>query len=173
MFSFDPNKEYPKQTHSHSIIRFQDCDPLKHLNNAKYFDYFFNAREDQVPKLYGLRPLDIFTDYQAGWVVYQHQIAYIRSALVGEWVTIVSRLIYFDQHTSLIEYVMSDEADRQLKTVLWSTLKYVDINTGRKIAHHEKIEQYLHAILHPEVDLKATDFNQRIKHLAHEYKVKA
>jgi acyl-CoA thioester hydrolase len=173
MFDLDPNKEYPKQTHSQSIIRFQDCDPLKHLNNAKYFDYFFNAREDQVPKLYGLRPLDVFMDYQAGWVVYQHQIAYIRSAMVGEWVTIVSRIIYYDEYTSLVEYVMSDEADRQLKTVLWSTLKYVDVNTGKKIAHHDKISQYLHAVLYPNVDLGNTDFAQRIKQLAKEYKNRA
>ncbi len=173
MFLFDPNKEYPKQTKSQSIIRFQDCDPLKHLNNAKYFDYFFNAREDQVPKLYGLRPLDVFSDYQAVWVVYQHQIAYIRSALVGEWVTIVSRVIHFDQDTCLVEYVMSDETDRQIKTILWSTLKYVDINTGKKMPHHDIISQYLHAIIYSHVDLATVDFNQRIKHLAHEYKLRA
>ena len=51
MFNFDPNKAYQKTTKSSSLIRFQDCDPLRHLNNAKYFDYYFNAREDQVPKL--------------------------------------------------------------------------------------------------------------------------
>ena len=39
MFRLDPNKQYPKKLYSKSVIRFQDCDPLKHLNNAKYFDY--------------------------------------------------------------------------------------------------------------------------------------
>jgi len=55
----DPNKSYPKETETASVIRFQDCDPLGHLNNAKYFDYFFNAREDQVSKIYGYNPGEI------------------------------------------------------------------------------------------------------------------
>jgi len=48
MALIDLSKTYPKLTESRAIIRFQDCDPLRHLNNAKYFDYFYNAREDQV-----------------------------------------------------------------------------------------------------------------------------
>ncbi len=77
MFHIDPNKAYPKETTSKVIIRFQDCDPLQHLNNAKYFDYFFNARDDQVAKLYGVRLSDIFKAYQQVWVVYTQQISYI------------------------------------------------------------------------------------------------
>ena len=26
-------------------IRFQDCDPFNHLNNAAYLNYFVNARD--------------------------------------------------------------------------------------------------------------------------------
>jgi acyl-CoA thioester hydrolase len=65
MFNYDPQKQYPKETESRVVIRFQDCDPLRHLNNAKYFDYFFNAREDQVPKLYGLEIIDLIRVYKA------------------------------------------------------------------------------------------------------------
>jgi YbgC/YbaW family acyl-CoA thioester hydrolase len=173
MFNLNPNKEYPRQTRSRSIIRFQDCDPLRHLNNAKYFDYFFNARDDQVPQLYGLSPMDLFTDYQAGWVVYQHQIAYIRPALVSEWVIIRSRIIFYNTDTTVVEYVMSDAVEQQLKTVLWTTLKYVDVNTGRKIPHHEPVMQYLRAVHYPGADFANTDFAGRIKALAHFYKQQA
>ncbi|WP_369804213.1 hypothetical protein [Siphonobacter sp. SORGH_AS_0500] len=41
MFQLDPDRNYPKKTESHSLIRFQDCDPMQHLNNAKYLDYYF------------------------------------------------------------------------------------------------------------------------------------
>src|SRR5690606_17133366 len=77
MFVLDKNKTYQKETESKVVIRFQDCDPLRHLNNAKYFDYFFNAREDQVPRLYGLQAMDFHSIYNATWVVYNHQISYI------------------------------------------------------------------------------------------------
>ena len=35
-------------------IRFQDCDPFNHLNNAKYIDYFLNVREDQILENYNI-----------------------------------------------------------------------------------------------------------------------
>ncbi|MFD0878196.1 hypothetical protein ACFQ1A_28770, partial [Massilia pinisoli] len=41
MFEKINEKELPKVTESKAIIRFQDCDPLQHLNNSKYFDYYF------------------------------------------------------------------------------------------------------------------------------------
>ncbi len=31
---------------SKTKIRFQDCDPFNHLNNAAYINYLINARED-------------------------------------------------------------------------------------------------------------------------------
>ena len=65
MLSIDLNRDYVKQTTSKSRIRFQDCDPLQHLNNAKYFDYYFNARDDQVPKLYNVEMADIFRSFNA------------------------------------------------------------------------------------------------------------
>lgn len=34
-------------------VRFSDCDPIGHLNNVKYLDYMFNAREDHVETFYG------------------------------------------------------------------------------------------------------------------------
>ncbi|WP_448519717.1 acyl-CoA thioesterase [Rhodoflexus sp.] len=168
----DPTKVYPKETVSRSIIRFQDCDPLQHLNNAKYFDYFFNAREDQVPKLYGLKPLDIFQQFQAAWVVYNHQIAYVRSARVGEWVTIYSRLIAYGEDTAVIEYVMACEDDVTFKALLWTTLKYISIKTGKKHPHHPEVMDYLQAILYQDFDFNQTSFEQRIKQISTTYKAR-
>ncbi|MEM9981458.1 MAG: acyl-CoA thioesterase, partial [Bacteroidota bacterium] len=44
MFQINLDRVYPALLASKAIVRFQDCDPLRHLNNAKYFDYYFNAR---------------------------------------------------------------------------------------------------------------------------------
>jgi acyl-CoA thioester hydrolase len=104
MFKRDPNRSYPTETESRTIIRFQDCDPLQHLNNAKYFDYYFNAREDQVAKLYDFSPGQLFSELKTSWVVYQHQIAYVRPAKVSDWIRIMSRLIYVNEDTTVTEY---------------------------------------------------------------------
>ncbi len=165
MFEFDKDKVYAKETESRVVIRFQDCDPLRHLNNAKYFDYFYNAREDQVPKLYGLEVMDFYKAYKAAWVVYQHQIAYIRPAKVGEWVRIKSRLIWFNENTIVLEYYMTNDAEDELKTVLWSTMRYVDVQSGKSTPHEGKVLDFLKASLLPGVDFQNIDLNQRIRHI--------
>lgn len=165
MFEFDKEKVYAKETESRVVIRFQDCDPLRHLNNAKYFDYFYNAREDQVPKLYGLEVMDFYKTYKAAWVVYQHQIAYVRPAMMGEWVRIMSRLLWFDESTMVLEYTMTNDAEDELKTVLWSTMKYVDVKTGKRTQHEGKVLDFLNASRYPGIEFMNLDINQRIKQL--------
>ena len=133
MFEYNPDKHYPTETESRVVIRFQDCDPLRHLNNAKYFDYFFNAREDQVPKLYGLEIIDLIKTYKAAWVVYNHNISYVKPAMIGEWVRIMSRILWHNHNTIVVEYYMTDDSKTQVKTVLWSTMRYVTLAEGKSM----------------------------------------
>jgi acyl-CoA thioester hydrolase len=165
MFKRDPHKSYPTETESRVLIRFQDCDPLRHLNNAKYFDYYFNAREDQVAKLYGFDPGQLFSEFQASWVVYQHQIAYVRPALVSEWVRIMSRSIFSAEDTIVTEYYMTDDAKTQLKSVLWVTSKYISVATGKRIPHPPAVMDLLDAIRLPNVDFPTLVFNDRIREI--------
>jgi acyl-CoA thioester hydrolase len=158
---------YPKVTESRAIIRFQDCDPLQHLNNSKYFDYYFNAREDEVAKLYEFKFSEIFKNYKTSWVVYQQQIAYIRPALASEWVRIFSRLIYFDNDTTITEFYMTNDDKSELKGLLWVTSKYISVETGKRTPHQKHVNEYLSAIYEPNFDINETNFNQRIKEIKH------
>ena len=162
MFVVDPHKEYAKETESRVVVRFQDCDPLRHLNNAKYLDYFFNAREDQVPKLYGLEIMDFIKSFDAVWVVYNHHMAYLKPANLGEWVRILTRVVFFDQNTVVIEYCMTDDFKTSLKSLLWTTFKYVGMNTSRTINHSDEVLNYLNAVLYPGVDYHPNKFSDRV-----------
>ncbi|MBB6461557.1 acyl-CoA thioesterase [Flammeovirga kamogawensis] len=162
-FYHDKQKSYPQETESRVIIRFQDCDPFRHLNNAKYFDYFFNAREDRVPQLYGYNIADIFKEYGTGWVIYNHQISYLRPAAVGEWVRIKSSIIHVDANTIVVEYYMLDDAKKELKTVLWSTMKYINPKNGKSTDHQPEVFDYLDTIKNKEVNFAETSFDDRIK----------
>jgi acyl-CoA thioester hydrolase len=144
-------------------VRFQDCDPLGHLNNARYFDYFLNARGDQVQALYGFDTLDIFQKYGTSWVIYNHNISFIRAAAIGEKIQIHSRLIDFDKHTIIIEFFMTDDTGTILKNLLWSTMKYIDAKQGRMTEHQPEITQHLQAIVLP-IDTQQ-GIQQRIKNL--------
>jgi acyl-CoA thioester hydrolase len=164
MFDFDPEKHYAKETESRVVIRFQDCDPLRHLNNAKYFDYFFNAREDQVPKLYGLEIIDLIRVYKAAWVVYNHNISYVKPAMVGEWVRIMSRLLWYNDNTIVVEYYLTDDSKTQLKTVLWSTMRYVTLEEGKSQNHTGAVVDFLKATA-LNLDPSSLNIRDRVKQL--------
>ncbi len=170
MFIIDPHKEYPKETESRVVIRFQDCDPLRHLNNAKYFDYFFNAREDQVPKLYGVEILDFIKSFEAVWVVYNHHIAYLKPANLGEWVRIMTRVVFFNENTIVVEYCMTDEYKTHLKALLWTTLKYVGMDTSRTVSHPEPVLNYLNAVKYPGVDYHPHNFDNRVNDVKNHFR---
>ncbi|GGZ25782.1 thioesterase [Echinicola pacifica] len=164
MFEYNPEKHYSKETESRSLIRFQDCDPLRHLNNAKYFDYYFNAREDQVPKLYGVEMFEMIKKYQAAWVVYNHNISYVKPAMVGEWVRIRSRILWYNDNTLMVEYYMLDDSLEELKNVMWTTLKYVGLNDGKLREHKGEILDFLKATS-VNVDVTGQSIVERIKQL--------
>jgi thioesterase III len=146
------------------VIRFQDCDPLQHLNNAKYFDYFFNSREDQVPKLYGVEMIDFIRKYKAAWVIYNHNISYVRPAKVGEWVRIMSRVLWHNHNTVLLEYYMTDDSKTELKTLLWTTMRYVTLEEGKSIDHQGAVADFLKATS-LNIDIKNTAIGERVKAL--------
>lgn len=162
MFNFDPTIKYQKTTKSRSVIRFQDCDPLRHLNNAKYFDYYFNAREDQVPKLYGIQNSEIYRAFDAVWVVYNHQISYLNPAGMGEWVKLYSRVIWHDAKSVLVEYFMVDDEETRLKSILWTKLVFVN-QLGKSRNHPEQLIEFLNAVSFNEyADQSELNFDQRL-----------
>jgi acyl-CoA thioesterase FadM len=163
MFKLDPKINYPRKLESKAVIRFQDCDPLKHLNNAKYFDYFFNAREDQVAEIYKFDPNDYFEHNHTSWVVYNHQIAYLNSAKVSEWINILSAVVFYNENTKITEFVMTDESKKTLKCVLWTTSKYINTENGHTTNHEPEIMNYLQRIALQNIDMQEISFAKRLK----------
>ncbi len=169
MFYFDEEKKYPKKTESRVKVRFQDCDPLQHLNNAKYFDYYFNARDDQVPKLYNVEMADIFKAYKAAWVVYNHQISYLKPAMIGEWVRIFSGLVWYNNDTIVVEYYMGDDQNTHLKNIMWSTLKFINVKNGKRLDHTNEILKFLKATCYDSIDFPTMSFQDRIKQVKEKF----
>ena len=150
---------------SKMIIRFQDCDPLNHLNNAKYFDYYFNAREDHVFQAYKLTSADFFKKFKAGWVAYNHNISYLRPALVGENVVIHSSIIFHNENTMVVELYMTDLENKILKNHLWTTMKYIDVKTGLSMSHHPEVMDLLGKVTLEDVNFDQIDKNERMKQI--------
>lgn len=159
-----------KTPESKLFVRFQDCDVLGHLNNVRYFDYFLNTREEHTRHHYALNLLELSKKHKANWVVTNHQIAYIRPAGLGENIIIQTQLINFDKNSIVIESSMYNDARTHLKSLLWSTMRYVSMTTGRSTEHPEEVLEILAAVQVTEVEHHLDGFQNRISEINQSFK---
>jgi acyl-CoA thioester hydrolase len=143
-----------KNPRSFYRIRFGDCDPLGHLNNARYIDYFINAREDHLRQHYDID----LKDYHAkgeSWVVGSHEIIYKRPAFYNEMVCISSSVISLSADSILVEMIMTDEESKYIKSILWSSFIHVNVKTGKKENHTEDFMEFARQVEVTDVEIKA------------------
>lgn len=112
-------------------VRFADCDPFRHLNNARYLDYFIMAREDQIEEAYGIHFYRHMQETGKSWVVGSNQIVYLRPAVVLEELCITSELIQYDKKSIRVEMKMWNKDKTELKALLWIRFMYIDIKTQK------------------------------------------
>lgn len=121
---------------SESRVRFQDCDPFGHLNNARFIDYFLNARADQVMEAFGL---DIFGSSGFTWLVGSNQIAYFKQAMFNEEILIESQIIKYSEKQIVVEMRMYDRNRTHLKAFLWVDSIPFSVKTNRMEPHSEAL----------------------------------
>jgi YbgC/YbaW family acyl-CoA thioester hydrolase len=132
-------------------IRFNDCDPLAHLNNSKYLDYFLNAREDHLKENYGI-DLKEWALRGLGFVVSRHEIQYIRAVTYNEVVCIETALVACGDNHLDVEMLMYDKDRQSLKAILWSRFTHINSRTGKKEELNEEIMEWVRQVLVPGVD---------------------
>ena len=152
-------------------VRFNDCDPLGHLNNARYIDYMLNAREDHLGQFYQVS-LPQFHRQGLAWVVKTHEIQYLRPAYYNEQITIVSRLIELTDAHLVVEMLMYDEKKQSLKAVMWSNFTCIDPQTGKRKNHTPEFMELARIMDLHTVEL-AAGLSERVKQLQVELKAGA
>lgn len=151
-------------------IRFSDCDLFGHLNNARYIDYFMNAREDHLKDAYNLTLTEY---YQKGisWVVTGHEIAYLRSAVYDELVNIESTLLSAETDGLHVELVMADEAKTHIKAVMRTKFTPINPKTGKREIHSDEFMSWAKSIENPTAG-NTKNLQDRIKELRYMQKEK-
>ena len=152
--------ELLKILESKTTIRFQDCDPFNHLNNASYFNYLINAREDQIISNYNLDIYKHGKETGKSWVVGSHQITYLKPAVLMETVTIDSQLIHYSKKTLLVELRMWNEAKTELKAIMWSSFVYFNLLKLTSDTHSTDLLNLFEQVVLP---VKETSFEERSK----------
>ena len=153
-------ENYLESTHT---IRFGDCDPLGHLNNARYLDYFLNAREDHLRDNY---QMDLVEYYKKGkgWVVSQHELHFLRPVAVNEKVHILSGLMDATQDELLLEMIMLDEKQTQIKALLHSRFVPFNLMNGRKDVHEDEFMSFIADKLIPGLPSPLPTSRQRVEY---------
>lgn len=148
---------------SKHLIRFADCDPFNHLNNARYLDYFINAREDHIRIFQNFNIYEYAAQSGKSWVVSRNQIAYLKPAFMMEEVIISSTILALREKDILVEMMMWDNKKSRLKSIMWSNFVHVDLKTQKPVNHDEALISRFKALenstlLHP-------TFEQRLESL--------
>ena len=143
-----------KAIHSQYTIRFSDCDPAGHLNNAKYVEYFLNAREDHVKIRYGMSMSNFYQGNNA-WVVASHQIQYALPAPHGAQVIIHSCMVQCRDNGMIVEFWMTDLEGKTMYALMQSDFAYVNLKSLQKVNHEEALVNKLEGSI-DEIDLKAS-----------------
>ncbi len=152
-------KQLPNVLESKTKIRFQDCDPFNHLNNAAYINYLINAREDQLIEFYDLDIYRMAEKLGKSWVVGSNQIAYIKPALLMEEVIIDSQLLQYDASNLLVELRMWNRDKTEIKAVMWSTFIHFNLVQQKKEVHSEELMKLFENVVNP---VDTTTFEKRI-----------
>ncbi len=139
----------PKTWESKVLIRFPDCDPFNHLNNARYIDYFINAREDHIMSYLGMNIYKYAAENGKGWVVGKNQIVYLKPAFLMETVAVESTLLKLTDKDVLVEMRMWNEAKTKLKSVMWSNFVHVNMQTQKTEPHTPELMEMFQSLENP------------------------
>ncbi len=134
---------------SKTKIRFQDCDPFNHLNNASYINYFMNHREDALIENYGIDIYKMARKEGKSWVSSSNQIAYLKPAFLMETVVIESQLIKFDDSYLQVEMRMYNEDKSHLKAIIWCGFVHFNLLRQKREMHSKEFMDLFQSINNP------------------------
>lgn len=142
-------------------IRFSDCDPIGHLNNVKYLEYMFNAREDHVEEFYGFTYEAWTKKTGCTWITVQNEIAYLKEVRYNQKVVISSKTLSLSDRTSTIEILMKSEDQKTIHAVLWVQVIYFNMKTRQSEIQPEEVKELF---LKFKVEIQEENFANRVKY---------
>lgn len=152
-----------KVLESKAVIRFPDCDPFNHLNNARYIDYLINAREDHLLKNYGFHIYQYAKEKGVSWLVAQNLIAYMKPATLMETVAIQSTAFSWSEKNIWVEMRMWNEPKTILKALLWTKFVHFNLVTQKTETHSEELNKIFDGVINPFPS--ALTFDERLDQL--------
>lgn len=98
-------------------VRFHECDPLGHVNNAVYLNYLEQAAIDHAAEA-GWPQSRLEAEVGAVFMAARHEIDYLRPVVAGDRLVVVTWPEQMGMATALRRYVIRRAAEREPVTGL-------------------------------------------------------
>lgn len=126
----------------HSLqVRFRDCDPMQHVNNAVYFTYLEQGRFAYWRRVVGVLDRD-----ERSFIIARASCDYRSPALAGEWLDVWLRTSSIGRSSFVLDYeVLSGEDGRMVATAQTVQVTYDYVaNRSRPVPDElvEKLERF-------------------------------
>ncbi len=113
----------------HSVqVRFRDCDPMRHVNNAVYFTYLEQARF-----AYWREVMNMPHDDERSFILARAECDYKSPALPGESLDVWIRAASIGRSSFVFEYEIASGDDGRLVAVARSVQVMFDYTANRSI----------------------------------------
>jgi acyl-CoA thioester hydrolase len=122
-------------------VRFRDCDPMNHVNNAVYATYLEVGRQE-----YWSRFLDPGDYHKVPFIVARVEIDYISPLATGETVRVFLRTAWIGEHSFATEYELRSLSDDRVVARARTIQATYDYDRRQVIPVPEHLRQGLEAV---------------------------
>ncbi|MDQ7989112.1 MAG: acyl-CoA thioesterase [Candidatus Dactylopiibacterium sp.] len=110
------------------VVPPESIDIQRHVNNVEYVRWMQEAAIAHSTDL--AWPMERYFAAHCGWVVRTHSIEYLRPALLGDPLRVLTWVASVGERSSTRKYVFWRESDRQVVVRAESLWVFVDLRTG-------------------------------------------
>ncbi len=122
-------------------VRFSDCDPMGHVNNANYLTYFEQGR------------VEFLRQNHLGWslpfIIAEAHVRFVAPAQFAEFVYVHVQVVKIGQKSWRFAYRATDESGQRLFAEGWTAQVAFDYTTHKSMAIPEDFRAVLERWLVP------------------------
>ena len=125
------------------IVRWSDCDPMGHVNNAVYITYMEQARIEFFRKFFGLKAGKRITPDHFRFIIAENSCRYLKPVYVDQTLTVEINVTEVKNSSFVFGYEMKDKRTGDAVASGRSVQVWFDYKTEKSIPIPEEYRKKL------------------------------
>ena len=131
------------QSSTQIIVRFSDCDPIGHTNNAAYFTFFEQARVSFVRDLFQLDETKTMSWQDFPFIIAEISCRFIKPSYPDQVLIVVASTGEVKNSSFFIDYEITDKKNGTLIATGTSALVWYDYTQNKSVKIPEEFRSRL------------------------------